>query len=534
MPGAAQAVADGGAVTVAAGPGAKWYPAACARDFDSISSVGSSSSDGSDSSDAGDDAGGGRCRVCRAKRPWMLRCRNADVSIRGLPRCRGYWCTGCYRAEEGLFHSFRPDQQGLRMRRMDSSVRAFRCHLCDVQAMLGRAARPASNPRDWELLQLSIQYKIDARLAVLESTGTKYFNDFNTLGAHARAYGVGVLPDVLPEASPAYNPSLLVGTAMVRATSSLHRSKRGVAVTVGFGTARAKRTALNWAARFQPDAQASFQTDPEFLDFCSGLPKRVGNVVGQAYPLDVGTLLALLRDSDALITELEATGDHTAALLEASYRLTLTIAYFAITRGNEPFKLRTRHFAAGLWLGDEARRGGVTPHIRVAFNFPTKALQTKWTDGILAGTTASGVKIGEYAEHYLRARSLYGPQRRGEWADADGLLLPAPAGGKQTGAAFIRAFLLPRLRALQATGTHKPLYRADLAAGRINMWTIRIGAESWALAGDPRAPAMNETDIDAHVGWLSGRNGNKNARTMARRYNTPPIESRIRATSVHM
>ncbi len=87
---------------------------------------------------------------------------------------------------------------------------------------------------------------------------------------------------------------------------------------------------------------------------------------------------------------------------------------------------------------------------------------------------------------------------------------------------------------MQETGTHKPLYRADLAAGRINMWTIRIGAESWALAGDPRAPAMNETDIDAHVGWLSGRNGNKNARTMARRYNTPPIESRIRATSVHM
>jgi hypothetical protein len=66
------------------------------------------------------------------------------------------------------------------------------------------------------------------------------------------------------------------------------------------------------------------------------------------------------------------------------------------------------------------------------------------------------------------------------------------------------------------------------------MWSVRIGAESWALADDPRAPALSETDVDAHVGWLSGRNGNKNARTMARRYNTPPIEQRIRATARHM
>ena len=494
-------------------------------DFDDISSV---------DTEASTARRAGSCLRCNAIGGRMIACRNALVSLNGLPCCNGYWCPGCYRAEDGVFTSFRPDRQGLRMRPMDCALRAFRCHICDVQGLLGRAADPDASECDWELLQLAVQYKIDARLCVLETTGSKYAREYESLLRHAAKYHINLLPKVEPEAPPAFNPSLLVGTAMVRATSALHGRGRGADGAAAYGTARGKRTALDWAARYQPRAQASFQEDPEFVAFCAGLPKRIGNVVTQAYPLDIKTLLALVGTCDARVAELEAAEQHAAALLEASYRLTLVIAYFAITRGNDPFRLQTGHFDAGLWLGDDAARGAVTPHIRIAFNFPTKALQTKWTDGILAGTTASGVRIGDYALHYLECRRRHGNERRGQWALPDGLLLPAPGGGRQDGKSFVHDFLRPRLLALQRAGDHPPLYRADLSAGRINMWSVRIGAESWALADDPRAPALSETDVDAHVGWLSGRNGNKNARTMARRYNTPPIEQRIRATARHM
>ena len=102
-----------------------------------------------------------------------------------------------------------------------------------------------------------------------------------------------------------------------------------------------------------------------------------------SFPLHFSTLLAVISLSGSIIRRSLAAYDYAHALREMGSRLALVYAFFLITRGNEPFRLRRHHWGDGLFLGARAAAHGLPGHLRPSFRFPTKTLQTSYNSTMI-------------------------------------------------------------------------------------------------------------------------------------------------------
>ena len=485
-----------------------------------------------DSSDSEDLFLHGECLACQRIQPTQMRCVNRDTAAHGLPPCRGVWCPECYKGEEGIFHTIKDDGLALSMRDVDTHRPGWRCHRCELACMLGRPIDP--DDRDWEADQLAMQYKIDSAHHVAVSTANKYDQAWRLLQRDIAMWQGAVLPydedcPRLPPRFPARQYALEVGMSMVKATSALYDKGRGPEGQSTFNHARARRTAFGHMTSRHPHVHDAVQKNQEFKDFVVGLPKRIGTMSTPAHPLHVETLKALIAAGGQQIRQHTRAGEHLLALQAMSHRLVLVYAFFLITRGNEPFRLKRKHWLDGIWLGDRAASRGVPEHIRFAFDFPTKTQQTSFKDGVLGSISASGVRIGAMTRQYQKALEAYEASGLPEWGGKDSRLFPDAHGLPWTCGGYLKVYLRPALERLKEQG-HPHLQGIDISR-RMDFWSIRRGANTWADADTPGIPQLEEGRKEEHVGWA--RPGAKRSRT-SRGYSQRYLSERIKVTSVHM
>ena len=473
------------------------------------------------------------CLVCHATDGPRMRCVNHATSCHRLAPCRGIWCVGCYAAEDWIFHSIRDDGLALCMRPVDSQRPGWRCHLCELACMLGRPLHPDDG--DWEVCQLGIQYKIDAAHHLAPNTANGYHAAWRLLQKDICLWQGGPIAYVEdrpcpPPAHPQRQYALEVGLSILKSTSALNGTNgRGPEGQCTFGHARARRSAFAHVMSRHPAAHDAVQKNPEFLDFIKGLPKRVGTMSTPSFPLHIDTILAIISLSGSIIRAALARADHDSALREMGGRLALVYAFFLITRGNEPFRLRRHHWEEGLFLGAKAAAHGMPEHIRPSFRFPTKTMQTSYKDGVLAPVTASGVHIGAMTTQYQHALLTYGHLLPGDWHASEGRLFPNAVGTQWTCGAFCHDYLRPRLFTLQRQG-HPHLLDIDISS-RIDFWSVRRGANTWADTDNEDVPRLPEADKEEHCYWADLTR--KRSRT-SRHYSQKPLAERLKVTSRHM
>ena len=473
----------------------------------------------------------GECLVCHAVGETQLRCVNRDVSCHGLPPCCGVWCPGCYATEGWIFHTIKDDGLPQCMRPLDARRPGWRCHVCELSCMLGRAIEPED--RDWEVTQLAMQYKLDSAHHVAVSTGGGYETAWGILQDDiARWHGETLVYDQdqprYPPMKPERQFALEVGMSIELATSALYDKGHGPDGQCTFNHARTRRSAFAYMTQRHGPIHDSVQKNQEFLDFIKGIPKRVGTMSTPAHPLHVETLLALVGLGGRDISRALREDKPIEAVLAAANRLVLVYAFFLMTRGNEPFRLRKHHWRAGMWFGQRATQHGLPEHMRIAFNFPTKTLQTSYKDGVLGMVSASGVRIGAMTEQYDSMLRQHASVMPGDWKRADGRLFPDSRGQLWSCGAYLASYLRPQLLRLQAGG-HTHLRDIDIRS-RMDFWSIRRGANTWADTEAPGIPSISEAFKEEHVGWA--RVGAKRSR-MSRHYSQKPASERIKVTTVY-
>jgi hypothetical protein len=473
------------------------------------------------------------CLCCHATDGPRMRCINHATSCHGLPPCGGIWCVGCYAAEDWIFHSIRDDGLALCMRPIDSKRPGWRCHVCELMCMLGRPLQPDDG--DWELCQLGIQYKIDAAHHLAPNTANGYNTAWCLLQKDISLWQGGIVEyaedlPCMPLAYPKRQHALEVGLSILKSTSALNGTNgRGPEGQCTFDHARTRRSAFAHIMSRHPDAHDALQRNLEFLDFIKGLPKRVGTMSTPSFPLHINTLLAVISLSGSIIKRSLAAHNYAHALREMGSRLALVYAFFLITRGNEPFRLRRHHWEDGLFLGARAAAHGLPEHLRPSFRFPTKTLQTSYKDGVLAPITASGVRIGAMSTQYQLALATHGHLLPGDWHADEGRLFPSSLGTQWNCGAFCHEYLRPRLLTLQQQG-HPHLLDVNIAT-RIDFWSVRRGANTWADTDNEDVPRLPEADKEEHCYWVDITR--KRSRT-SRHYSEKPLPERLKATGRHM
>ena len=397
--------------------------------------------------------------------------------------------------------------------------------------MLGRVLEP--DDRDWEVTQLAMQYKLDSAHHVAVSTGGGYETAWGILQEDICRWQGGVL--AYDEDRPRHPPlkperqyALEVGMSIELATSALYDKGHGPDGQCTFNHARTRRSAFAYMTQRHTPIHDSVQKNQEFLDFIKGIPKRIGTMSVQAHPLHVETMLALVASGGRDITRLQREGKHLAAVHAAASRLVLVYAFFLMTRGNEPFRLKKHHWRAGMWFGQRAAQHGLPEHMRIAFDFPTKTLQTSYKDGVLGMVSASGVRIGAMTTQYDHMLQRHSHEMPGDWAHDEGRLFPNSRGQQWSCGDYLVSYLRPQLLRLQESG-HPHLRGVDIRS-RIDFWSIRRGANTWADADTPGIPSISEAFKEEHVGWAKA--GVKRSR-MSRHYSQKPASERIKVTTIY-